>query len=224
MKHAIRTLIRFDEPYRQFELKETESKGTPSFFAHKNAQHAERQRIEGTIDRRLEVNRKRLLAFFHGEQNTDLKLKAFAIGNRIDALAVCMEGMADDTKIGDLILRPCHYADPDSVSEKRLILYLTENVLNLSETERAEQWDEIVQAVAEGRTAILVDGQKSAILADTRGFVSRPVEKPQNEMTILGPKEAFTENIRTNVTLLRRILKRPDFVCRFRDAGGTNRT
>jgi spore germination protein KA len=43
-------------------------------------------------------------------------------------------------------------------------------------------------------------------------------------MTILGPKEAFTENIRTNVTLLRRILKRPDFVCEFRDAGGTNGT
>jgi spore germination protein KA len=43
-------------------------------------------------------------------------------------------------------------------------------------------------------------------------------------MTIMGPKEAFTENIRTNVTLLRRIVKRPDFVCEFRDAGGMNGT
>jgi spore germination protein KA len=135
-----------------------------------------------------------------------------------------MNGMADDKQIADFILRPAFAVCVDGVSRTDLPTYFCEHALSMHETELSDSRDAIVQAIAEGRTAILFDGAKQAILCDTRGFVSRPVSEPQNEMTIMGPKEAFTENIRTNVTLLRRILKRPDFVCRFRDAGGTNRT
>ena len=161
---------------------------------------------------------------FHGEKNSDLILKEFTIGNAVKALAVSLNGMADDTKIGDFILRPCHRLSSDALPRRHIGAFLTENVLLMGETERTDRRETVISAIAEGRTAILLDGEAEAILCDTCGFVSRPVGEPQNEMTILGPKEAFTENIRTNITLLRRILKRPDFVCAFRDAGGTNRT
>ncbi len=223
MKHAIRNLLQFDTPYRRFELTETESEGTPSFFAQRRARRARIEPVRGTLSRRLNANRKTLYALFHGADNTDLILKAFRIGGSREALAASLNGMADETKIGDFILRPCHRAAADA-PKHGVIPYLTESVLTMSETECSADWQTVVTAITEGRTAILVDGETQAILCDTRGFVSRPVEKPQNEMTILGPKEAFTENIRTNVTLLRRILKRPDFVCKFRSSGGTNRT
>ena len=224
MKHAIRNLFQFDTPYRRFELKETEPKRTPSFFAHQKAKRANQPQIDGRVGTRLAANRKRLSALFHGAENTDLVLKPFRIGERRQALAACLNGMADETKIGDFILRPCHYADAAHAGRRDLCAYLSESVLTMTETECRPDWRSIVEAITEGRTAILIDGEAQAILCDTRGFVSRPVEKPQNEMTILGPKEAFTENLRTNVTLLRRILKRPDLICRFRDAGGTNGT
>ncbi len=224
MKHAIRKLVEFDTPYRQFELKETEPHGTPSFFAREKPRKARIAHVGGALDTRLESNRKALIALFHGEQNSDLILTAFRIGGTVSAIAASLNGMADETKIGDFILRPCHYASTEGVRTRRLAAYLAENVLSMAETERKADWESVVTAIADGRTAILIDGETEAILCDTRGFVSRPVGEPQNEMTILGPKEAFTENLRTNVTLLRRILKRPDFVCRFRDAGGTNRT
>lgn len=224
MKHAIRTLFTFDTPYRQFELLETEPERTPSFFARRREQRAAPQPIKGTIGTRLAENRAYLEKLFRAADNPDLTRTPFRIGGTVDALAVSLNGMADGTKIGDFILRPCHYADPACIPKRNKSAYLAENVLTMAETECKESWGDIVTAITEGRTAVLVDGEHSAILADTRGFASRPIEKPQNEMTILGPKEAFTENLRTNVTLLRRILKRPDFVCTFRDAGGTNRT
>ena len=161
---------------------------------------------------------------FHTEINTDVILRSFKLGGTVDALAVSMNGMADDAKIADFILRPAFRVSVDGVSSGDLPAYFCEHALSMYETEMTDAWDAIVSAVTEGRTAVLFDGAKDAILCDTRGFVSRPVGEPENEMTIMGPKEAFTENIRTNVTLLRRILKRPDFVCEFRDAGGTNGT
>lgn len=224
MKKSIRGIFRFDEPYRRFELKETEPKGTPSFFARKKAKHAHIAAWEGTIKKDLETNRKDLLAVFRGTRNKDLILRSFRIGTGVRAMAVWLNGMADDTKISDFILRPCLLADPVSIPTKRIGSYLCENTLSMAETELSNTRQSVINAITEGRTAILIDGEGEAIVADTRGFVSRQVGEPQNEMTILGPKEAFTENIRTNITLLRRILKRPDFVCEFRDAGGTNRT
>ncbi len=224
MKHAFRTIFAFDRPYRRFELLETEPKGTPSFFARRKVRRAKIAHSRETIEKRLDANRKWLEARFRTDVNTDVILRPFKLGGRIDALAVSMNGMADDTLIADFILRPAFTTCVDGVPDAGIPAYFREHALSMHETELADARDAIVCAITEGRTAVLFDGAKEAILCDTRGFVSRPVGEAQNEMTIMGPKEAFTENIRTNVTLLRRILKRPDFVCEFRDAGGTNGT
>lgn len=224
MKHAIRTFLQFDQPYRQFELLETEPKGTPSFFAHKKAKRAKIKPERGRIEKRLEANRAWIEKLFRTAVNTDVILRPFKLGGTVDALAVSMNGMADDTEIADFILRPAFGIRVDGVSNGSIPAYFRTHALSMHETELSDNRDAVVSAITEGRTAILFDGAGEAILCDTRGFVSRPVGEPQNEMTIMGPKEAFTEDIRTNVTLLRRILKRPDFVCEFRDSGGTNRT
>lgn len=224
MKHAIRNLLQFDRPYRRFELLETEPEGTPSFFAHRKARRAKIAPERGTVAKRLDANLAWLKARFHTDVNTDVILRPFKLGGAVDALAIGMNGMADDQKIADFILRPAFRIDVSGVKAVDLPVFFRENALSMHETELTDRRDAIVSAITEGRTAILLDGAREAILCDTRGFVSRAVGEPQNEMTILGPKEAFTENIRTNVTLMRRILKRPDFVCEFRDAGGTNRT
>ncbi len=224
MMEAIRNLFRFDAPYARFELKETESPGTPSFFAHRKEKKAKLRRESGTIARRLEANREWLHTLFRGDVNPDLILRRFLIGGSAPAIAASLNGMADQKQIADFILRPAFSLDVAGVSNAKIPAYFCAHALALYETERTESRGKIAEAIAEGRTAILIDGAKEAILCDTRGFVSRPVGEAKNETTILGPREAFTENLRTNVTLLRRIVKRPDFVCRFRDSGGTNRT
>ncbi len=224
MKKAIRSLLQFDAPYNRFELKETESKGTPSFFARRKAKKAERRGVSGRLRKELDANERRFRELFHAEVNPDLILRPFLLGGTVNALAVSMNGMADDSKIAEFILRPAHSFDTDGIALNRLPERFRALALEMNETELCDALDTVVPAIAEGRTAVLIDGASEAILCDTRGFASRPVGEPQNEMTIMGPKEAFTENIRTNVTLLRRIVKRPDFICEFRDSGGTNGT
>ncbi len=224
MKTAIRDLFRFDMPYRQFELKETESRGTPSFFARRKEKRAKIRGIDGRIKKDLDANSRWLKDLFRASINSDLIVRPIRIGNVVSAAVVSINGMADDTKIADFILRPAFAFRAEGIRPGRLPSYFREHALSMNETELSDSKDRVVSAIAEGRTAIIIDGAREAILCDTRGYVSRPVGEPRNEMTIMGPKEAFTENIRTNVTLLRRILKRPDFVCEFRDAGGANRT
>lgn len=51
---------------------------------------------------------------------------------------------------------------------------------------------------------MFVDTLNIAFDIEVKGFQQRNIEKPNNEIVIKGPHEAFVENIRTNTSLLRR--------------------
>ena len=212
-------LLRFDEPDGAYELLETEVG-----YAVKADRDAETDPAGARIPTDVREVAERFDAAFRTEINHDLIRRHFRIGGRIEALAVFLNGMADAEQIADFILRPAMSASARRVYPKCPIAYIERNVFPMQETELTERWEDVVTAVSEGRTAVFVTGDDRAILMDTRGYPSRSVSTPQNEVVILGPHEAFTENLRTNISLLRRIIRTEDFVAEFRGSGGRNGT
>ena len=212
--------MRFDEPDGRFELLETEG-GAPSFFHGWKGAPAPEMPDERGIDPHLKESRRRLAAAFFTEVNTDLIQRSFRFCGQVPALAVFLNGMADGTEISDFILKRA-MESPLPEKGKGLIDYALERVFSLQEAEQTDRWAQVESAVLEGRTAVLLEGEKRAVLLDTRGYACRGVDTAQNESTVIGPAEAFHENLRISVTLLRRILRRADFVCEFRAAGSKN--
>ena len=208
-----RSFFRFDDPYRRFELLETEREAA---LPHRPAPPP------AAIPARLDAVQTELMAQF-GNRNADLILRPFCIGGRIDAVAAFLNGMADGRLIDDFLLSPGMAAVLPKVLPQPE-RYLKENVFTVCEADESRDFAEAVRAIAEGRTALFLAGRRVCLLFDTRGYVSRSVGTPENEPVVLGPHEAFTENLRTNITLLRRILKAPSFVVSFSDArDGTGR-
>lgn len=66
-----------------------------------------------------------------------------------------------------------------------------------------------VGEVLQGQTALFYEGSKKAFMADIKQWDKRSVETPDTESVIRGPREAFTESIRTNTALLRRKIRTP---------------
>lgn len=66
--------------------------------------------------------------------------------------------------------------------------------------------------VLQGNTAVFFEGRKLAAIADLKSFQMRSVESPDAEAAIRGPREGFTENLRTNTSLLRRKIRTPDLI------------
>ena len=210
-----RSLFRFDEPYERFELLETEqaARRAPFFDAPK----------DDAIPTRLDRVKERLSDLFCAETNPDLILRPFRIGRRCRALAAFLNGMADGKRIEEFLIKPAQqvvFEQPLSRTADELV----ETVFPLEETDKTRAFSEAVRAIVEGRTALFLAGSDECLLFDTRGFVSRAVGEPENEPVVLGPHEAFTEHLRNNVTLLRRIVKLPHFTARFLPAGGQNGT
>ncbi len=219
-------VFRFDEPESAFELLETEH-GAPPLFGGRNKRQRDalkRENREGaTVPERLADVRERLLCELRGDVNPDLILRGFTLQTGQRAIAAFLTGMADADMINDFILRPSMQGESQA-KERYTMEEACRTVFSMHEAELTTQWTSVVCAIEEGRTAVFFDGETHAALMDTRGYPSRNVSTPQNEVVILGPHEAFTENIRTNITLLRRIIRTNDLVCDLRMAGGENKT
>ena len=61
-----------------------------------------------------------------------------------------------------------------------------------------------------GDTILFLDGSNKVIIAGTQGGERRSVTEPSSQTVIRGPREGFTESIRTNTSLLRRKIKSPN--------------
>ncbi len=59
---------------------------------------------------------------------------------------------------------------------------------------------------------------------EVKGFKQRSVDKPNNEVVIKGPHEAFVENIRTNTSLLRRIVNNENLIIENLEVGKITKT
>ena len=222
--------------FADLDLKNAEEKPTPTPQAEQkfapqaeqNPAQAEKASASANAKQEastsLQENISRIKAQFHADINSDFILREFLIGGRLPACAVLISGMADQGQVGELVIKPAQRETKVSARGVAPSDFVVANVFALHEVECSAAWRTITKAVSEGRTAVFLEGDAIAVILDTRGFVSRGVSEAAGEVSVMGPKEAFTENIRTNITLLRRIIKTDDFICEFREAGGQNKT
>ena len=145
---------------------------------------------------------RRLKTLLNSEVNSDAHFRPLSLG-RAEMCVLYIEGMADANKISDFVLRACcERSIPDGVHIDAA--YLSSNILEIPECETESCVEVILDKVVTGMTAVLIDGEREAVLLETRGYPSRPVNRTTNESVVIGAQEGFVESLRTNMTLLRR--------------------
>ncbi|MEL7610156.1 MAG: spore germination protein [Bacillota bacterium] len=76
----------------------------------------------------------------------------------------------------------------------------------------AEDIQTFIGDVLLGNTALFYEKSRKVFIVDIKQWDKRSVETPDVESTIRGPKEGFTESIRTNTALLRRKIRTPKLI------------
>jgi spore germination protein KA len=97
-------------------------------------------------------------------------------------------------------------------------------VVEASEAEPTDDFKKIVESVCYGDTILFVDDCKSAAILSTKSFPVRAVAEPDNEKSLGGPREGFTEAIMQNVSLIRRRARTSDLKLRNITVGRRTRT
>ena len=161
--------------------------------------------LRGELGDDLEKNMAILKEVMNARINRDVTIRPFETGGAAACL-LFMEGMAGREAIDEHILRPC-LAWRDGLPEKDRADYLRRRVLESESVQLTPLVGELVESVLSGGTALLIDGDRTALLLDTRAYEKRGVGTTRSESVVQGPQEAFVESLRTNVTQVRRILK-----------------
>lgn len=96
------------------------------------------------------------------------------------------------------------------------------HVLSINNVEKVKEYNKIISKILNGVTALFVDGCEEALLIESRGYEKRNIDKPSTESVVMGSQEGFTENLRTNITLIRRIIKNKDLITEILPVGKTS--
>jgi len=75
-----------------------------------------------------------------------------------------------------------------------------------------------------GNCALLVDTIDIGFLVDVKGYKAREISSPSNEVVVRGSQEAFVEKLRTNTTMLRRLINNENLIIEDATVGKVSKT
>ncbi len=146
----------------------------------------------------------------------DFILREVSIGEdgQIKIIIAFIDGMINKEVINEDILKPLMIESKKvnfvkGFSRNTIIKTLKEELLSTYDLKEISDFKQTVNLILSGDTIIFIDGKEIALKAGTRGWQSRGVEEPETEAVVRGPREGFTETLRTNTSLIRRKIKNP---------------
>ncbi len=172
-------------------------------------------KVSSSYDRNLTWMKQR----FSVDKNNDIVLREFALTNGKRAFLIHIDGMVRSVTVNEFILKPLMLKE---FSEKNFGDCISDTI-QINALKRGERYEDGVSGILMGDTAVFVESVPYVFVCETKGFDKRSVGKAENESSIKGAQEAFSESIRTNTTLIRRIVRSPDLVTEFIQIGNVNR-
>lgn len=174
-----------------------------------NSSSGEEQRqpeIKESLSKNLE-ELKQLLG-----NDSDLKIHFFRFGENgcFSGVLVYFDGLVNSSFLADSILRPIINWKPESnrkPNEKDLAETLGQEVIYAADIQSAQTVSELAGGCLSGDVALLVNGCATGLTVSAKGWDKRNVTEPPSEAVVRGPREGFTENLRTNTALIRRKIK-----------------
>lgn len=200
-------------------------KDFPVLDANKEKHKLKKEADDKTISTNILQNKNYIMHKFNYPSNKDIVFRELTIANKYKAFIVFLDGMVDKITINNFILRPL-LRDENfcNVKEQCQLDYILENVIETNQTKKITTHVDVISEILSGNTGLYVDGCDYYIFSETKGFEKRGVDTPQTEGVVIGPQQGFNENLRTNITLIRRIIKNNNLTTEFLKVGETSNT
>ncbi|MGV2968267.1 spore germination protein [Paenibacillus sp. AGC30] len=171
---------------------------------NKRTQHSQR------LDISLEDKLNSIIEAF--EYSPDFVVREFPmLEEEGTALAVCyMEGLTDSTLLVELMDNIIQWMNTDPLPGDQPKDVLVKKILPAGNIRNIDSPQLIYETLLTGHVVILIDGVKNVLAVPIAGGARRSVEEPTSQTVVRGPKEGFTEELTTNITLVRRKIRTPD--------------
>ncbi|QXE01747.1 spore germination protein [Terribacillus sp. DMT04] len=94
-----------------------------------------------------------------------------------------------------------------------------DRIVTVSSLNSLKNMDDVEKGLNTGSVIIFQDGVSEAYEASIPDFKHRSIEKADNERTVKGPKDALTESLTTNISMIRKKMPSKDLIVESIDVG-----
>ncbi|QTB25115.1 spore germination protein [Lysinibacillus sphaericus] len=139
---------------------------------------------------------------------------------------ISIDGLSDKTMISDSVIDKlmANIEEEQEIEITTINQYVRSSYLTVGDVMNIEYFTTLYHAILNGETVILLDGFAEGIVTSTKSAKDRAVTEPSTESVIRGPRESFTETLRTNTALIRRKIKSPNLWIKSRVIGEVTQT
>ena len=163
-----------------------------------------------TLSENLDKNLKELKKLLPSE---DILTYEFDSQDNVHCAVVYADGVVNKQLLGDLIARPISKLPLKTKNEGgryEVKLETVEKAALFPELKQPKDFNEAVKEILDGNSLLLVDGLKSGIIIGAKLLPVRAVMEPPTDVAVKGPREGFIEDVKINMSLVRKRLKTPD--------------
>lgn len=185
--------------------------------------------VKESLSASLEQNKQTILEKLGNSQ--DIVFREFKLGAnpKISVAVFYTDGLTDTVAlqmlIDELIGAKFNNNKENQFQNKNSLLDQLKNlVLNATDVKEISDLDAILVSLLSGSVIFLVDGQSEGFEIGLRKWNQRSITESTNDSVIRGPKESFTENLRSNTALIRRKIKSPNLWMESRVIGKVTQT
>ena len=209
-------------------------------------QDLDSEKIKEKVFYSLQKNLEYIKSKFNALINSDIIIREFSLtckNKQYNAFLIYIDGMTDSVIINDFVLRPLMLKNksntykvtqpkpvtmhtPSSQKNKisELANYIYNHLVPNNNLSKQTEFEKIITDINSGNCVLFVDTLNIAFDIDAKGFRQRSIDRPQIENVIKGPQEAFVENIRTNTSLLRRLVNNQNLIIENIEVGELSKT
>lgn len=183
--------------------------------------------------------------------NSDIVIRKFRLvanNTTYQAFIFYIDGMVNSDTINDFILSPLmlrnrsntHRIKSEALKDSQIVssilaqstpkhnfdleTYIYESLLPQNSLKKVKEFKPLISDINSGNCALFVETLNTAFDIEVKGFKSRNIGQPSNEIVVRGSQEAFVEVIRTNTSLIRRMIHNENLVIENINVGNVSQT
>jgi len=240
IKNLFKNVFLYEEPIDTYDFSLPESsyeiENTPNISE-------DSKMVSQNIYTSLSVNIDYIKVKYNTLINSDIILREFKLnikGKEYNAVLLFIDGMIDSKSINDFILKPlmskdCNTSTPaptvitNNITVRRvkkfnLEDYIFNSLVPQNTMKKFSTFKDAFSSVNIGDCALFVDTLPVAFVFDIKGFESRSISEPKNEIVVRGSQESFVEKLRTNTSMIRRLISNENLIIENTSVGKVSKT
>lgn len=158
------------------------------------------------ISESIETTKKTLQEVIALNESYDIEFREMTFGGVKTGLFY-LNGFAKDDIMQE-VLKRLTYLVPEDLDSGVFYSFFSLYIPHI-QVKTTDKLSEAVKDVLIGMSVFFIEGERTAIVMDTRSYPNRSPEEPSLERVVRGSRDGFTESLNTNVSLVRRRLRDP---------------